>query len=293
VKGISYRDRDYSFGEAMLALRTKVGLTQAGLAQQLGISRRAVGAWEVGASYPSPKHLKHLIELGSQHRAFHPGQEAEEIRLLWASAKLRVPLDETWLAGLLEQALDQPTAPHSSSVGMELSKPRSHVDWGDAPEVSNFYGRENERVFLTEWLLVEHCRVVDAELAGTVLAEAFHFPSSVALSGDGALLAAGTLTGQVWLWRVADRPLLWAMQAQTGAVWGMALSADGQLVASASLDGTVKLWGAKSGACLRTLRAERRYERMDISGLFGITAAQRASLIALGAVDAQSVGACG
>jgi hypothetical protein len=47
----------------------------------------------------------------------------------------------------------------------------------------------------------------------------------------------------------------------------------------------VRLWEAKSGACMRTLRAERRYERMDISGLIGITAAQRASLIALGAVE--------
>jgi hypothetical protein len=36
---------------------------------------------------------------------------------------------------------------------------------------------------------------------------------------------------------------------------------------------------------LHTLRAERRYERMDISGLIGITPAQHASLIALGAVE--------
>ncbi len=160
MKGISYRDRDYAFGEAILALRLEIGLTQAGLAQLLGISRRALGAWETGASYPSPGHLKHLIELGLRHRAFHRGQEAEEIRALWQSAQQRVPLDEVWLAGLLEQPLDEPTAPHSSSVGMEPPKSRSHVDWGDAPEVSNFYGRETERAFLTESLLVEHCRVV-------------------------------------------------------------------------------------------------------------------------------------
>ncbi len=65
----------------------------------------------------------------------------------------------------------------------------------------------------------------------------------------------------------------------------MALSADGRLVASGSLDGTVRLWESQSGASLRTLRAERRYERMDISGLTGITQAQHASLIALGAVE--------
>src|SRR5262249_52338605 len=38
--------------------------------------------------------------------------------------------------------------------------------------------------------------LVDAHLAETVLAEAFNFPGGVALSGDGALLAAGTSTGQ-------------------------------------------------------------------------------------------------
>jgi hypothetical protein len=36
---------------------------------------------------------------------------------------------------------------------------------------------------------------------------------------------------------------------------------------------------------LRTLRAEGRYERLDITGLTGVTAAQRAALLALGAVD--------
>ena len=40
-----------------------------------------------------------------------------------------------------------------------------------------------------------------------------------------------------------------------------------------------------SGACLRTLRAERRYECLDITGLTGVTDAQRATLRALGAVE--------
>ena len=55
-----------------------------------------------------------------------------------------------------------------------------------------------------------------AHLANTALAEAFDFPGSVALSGDGATLAAGTSTGQVCLWRIADRTPVWAAQGQEG-----------------------------------------------------------------------------
>jgi DNA-binding XRE family transcriptional regulator len=43
-----YGERDYAFGQMMLTLRTTIGLTQAGLADGLGISRRAVAQWEAG-----------------------------------------------------------------------------------------------------------------------------------------------------------------------------------------------------------------------------------------------------
>jgi DNA-binding SARP family transcriptional activator len=67
--------------------------------------------------------------------------------------------------------------------------------------------------------------LADAHLAEAVLAEAFTYPLAVALSADGALLAAGTSTGEVHLWRVADRTPLLMAPGHTGAVRGVALSA--------------------------------------------------------------------
>jgi WD40 repeat protein len=59
------------------------------------------------------------------------------------------------------------------------------------------------------------------------------------------------------------------------------------LLASGSLDETIKLWDVQSGECLRTLRSDRPYERMNIAGTTGLTAAQVATLKALGAIETE------
>jgi WD40 repeat protein/transcriptional regulator with XRE-family HTH domain len=159
-----YHDRDYDFGQQILALRTGANLTQSGLADVLGVSRQAVVGWEAGASYPSPQHLRQLIELCLDHHAFHSGQEAEEIRTLWQSSAVRVPLDETWLIRLLERQRVPAAAPapalRSPPVAPDAPQPGPLADWGDAPEAATFYGRQDELALLRDWLLEERCRVV-------------------------------------------------------------------------------------------------------------------------------------
>jgi transcriptional regulator with XRE-family HTH domain len=59
----SYREHDSTFGQAMLTLRSSMGLTQAGLAERLRVSRRAVGEWEAGLNYPRAEHLQHFLGL--------------------------------------------------------------------------------------------------------------------------------------------------------------------------------------------------------------------------------------
>ena len=96
-----YRERDYGFGQLVLTLRTTLGLTQVGLAEPLGVSRRAVAEWEAGESYPKAERLKAFIELCAHASALPPGREEEEIRALWKAARQKVPLDEAWLRDLL------------------------------------------------------------------------------------------------------------------------------------------------------------------------------------------------
>jgi WD40 repeat protein len=79
--------------------------------------------------------------------------------------------------------------------------------------------------------------------------------------------------------------LLATLRGHEGIVVSVALSADGRLVASGSEDGTSRLWETAGGTCLRTLPIDRRYERLDVTGLTGVTATQRHALLSLGAVD--------
>lgn len=146
-----------AFGRLMLTLRDAIGLTQGGLAERLGISRHAVGAWEAGSKYSNAAHLKQFITLALAQQAVPAGREAKEIRALWRAAHQKMLLDEAWLAVLLApppltapaQPPAQPAPPPPSSAGGR------RVDWGEALTVAQFYGREWELDLLTAWVVGE------------------------------------------------------------------------------------------------------------------------------------------
>src|SRR5712691_642550 len=140
MKRFSYRQRDDAFGQSMLALRTSLGLTQAELAERLGVSGRAVREWEAGSSYPKAPHLQHVITLAVRASAFPAGREAEEIRALWKAARQKVLLDEVWLASLLGRTRPTLTllppvpleAPRPGELPAAQPKPAPQLDWGEA-----------------------------------------------------------------------------------------------------------------------------------------------------------------
>jgi WD40 repeat protein len=60
------------------------------------------------------------------------------------------------------------------------------------------------------------------------------------------------------------------------------------MLASCGDDNTIQVWDRKRGQHLHTLRWDRPYERLNITGIRGISEAQQASLHALGADEGTS-----
>jgi predicted NACHT family NTPase len=108
--------------------------------------------------------------------------------------------------------------------------------------------------------------------------------SSVAISLDSTILASGSSDQTIKLWNIHSGECLRTLQGHTNRVQSVALSPDGKILASGSYDETIKVWDVKSGKCLKTL-VNKPYEGMNITGVTGLTEAEKTTLKTLGAVE--------
>jgi cytochrome c len=65
---------------------------------------------------------------------------------------------------------------------------------------------------------------------------------SLALSGDGAIVAAGGAGGTVMLWRAGDASFIRALYAHQGPVFALAFTPDGRRLLSGGLDAVIRVW---------------------------------------------------
>ena len=101
----------------------------------------------------------------------------------------------------------------------------------------------------------------------------------------GDLLVSGDSSGIIRWWNVQCGTCFMVRQGHQGAVQSLRISPDGRTLASAGDDGAIRVWDVESAELLQTLRCDRPYERLDMTGIRGLTEAQKVMLRMLGAIE--------
>ncbi|GET39635.1 NB-ARC domain-containing protein [Microseira wollei] len=105
--------------------------------------------------------------------------------------------------------------------------------------------------------------------------------------GHGGILASSSVDQTIRLWDVSEGRCIKVLEGHNSAVWSVAFTPDGKTLVSSSNDETIKFWDVETGVCLDTLRPERIYEDTNITGVTGLTPAQKLTLKELGAIEHQ------
>lgn len=108
---------------------------------------------------------------------------------------------------------------------------------------------------------------------------------SVVFSPNSSLVASGSDDCTIELWDVKSGDRLKTFTGHINTVRSVVFSADGLMLASGSEDETIKLWNIETLTYIKTLKAERLYEGMNIAGVTGITNDRKDTLKVLGAVE--------
>lgn len=102
---------------------------------------------------------------------------------------------------------------------------------------------------------------------------------------DGQLWLSASNDEMLRLWDIETGENVKTLAGHTKPIWSVSGSADGRLISSGSHDQAIRIWDMTTGECLQVLSTDKPYDGMNITGVTGITPAQRSTLKTLGAID--------
>jgi WD40 repeat protein len=108
---------------------------------------------------------------------------------------------------------------------------------------------------------------------------------TIAFHPADKILATGSADTTIKLWDIQTGEVLKTLIGHTSQLHSVAFHPNGQTLVSGGDDETIRFWDVQTGECLHTLRVDRPYEGMNISGVTGLTIAQKQMLHELGAIE--------
>ena len=110
---------------------------------------------------------------------------------------------------------------------------------------------------------------------GTVLSLVFDLERNTIISSG--------IDSTIKIWSVDTARCIRVLSGHETSIRAIELTPDKRTLVSSSTDGTIRLWDLETGQTRKLLRPQRPYENMNIADVEGLTAAQKDTLIALGA----------
>jgi WD40 repeat protein len=87
------------------------------------------------------------------------------------------------------------------------------------------------------------------------------------------------------IWDIALGECLKILNGHSQGIWSLCYSPALQTLFSSSQDETIKLWDLQTSKCTATLTMSKPYDRMQITGVSGLSIATQTTLITLGAIQ--------
>lgn len=108
---------------------------------------------------------------------------------------------------------------------------------------------------------------------------------AAAFDATGRHIWSGGKDMTLRVWDAETGECLSVLEGHKGGISGLSNNGRPGIVATGSEDGSIRLWDATSHHMIKVLRPLKPYEKTNITGVSGLTGAQKVSLRALGAVS--------